>query len=101
MGLAAQLHATLALAYHSITPPASAPLPSAGSGPPYGVTGDQIPAALAHMDRFTGSDGTLAIIFRDAHFLAAPFLLFRLKRSGFSACRVARVPEGLLLTARR
>jgi len=79
-------------------------MPSTGQSDgttPYIINGDEIASAIANMGRFTHSDGTLALLFRDATAIAAPFLLFRLKRTGFSACRVMRVPEGLLLTARR
>lgn len=33
--------------------------------------------------------------------LAAPFVLFRLKRWGYSGCRVSANPEGLRIEARR
>ena len=79
-------------------------MPSTGTGGvthPYTINADEIAAAIATIGRFTDSDGTLAILFRDALSISAPFLLFRLKRIGFSACRIMRVPEGLILTARR
>jgi len=104
MGLASQLHATLSLIHYSLSPPASDSMSSTGTGDstnPYTINADEIAAAIADMGRFTDSDGSLAILFRDALSIAAPFLLFRLKRTGFSACRIMKVPEGLLLTAKR
>ncbi|RQW84396.1 MAG: hypothetical protein EHM79_14005 [Geobacter sp.] len=41
------------------------------------------------------------LFFASASPLAAPFLLFRLKRWGFSSCRVSVQQRGLLLTATR
>lgn len=104
MGLVSRLHATLALAYFSLFPPASGSRPSTGRGnapTPYTINADEIAAAIANMGRFTNCDGSLAILFKDALSISAPFLLFRLKRTGFSACRIVRVPGGLVLTARR
>lgn len=104
MGKRARLHATLALAYYSLMPPAPDRMPTfdtCGSPPPYTIKAEEIAAAIAHMNSFAGSDGMLAILFIDALALSAPFLLFRMKRTGFSSCRAMRVPEGLLVTARR
>lgn len=47
------------------------------------------------------SDGTLELYFIDALSPAAPFLLYRMKSDGFSACRAVILPKGILLTARR
>jgi len=41
------------------------------------------------------------IFFPDTYILAAPFLLFRMKRRGFSSSRVTLENGGLLLTATR
>lgn len=46
-------------------------------------------------------DGFLKIFFSDVFPLAAPFLLYRLKRTGFSGCKVTVTDGGLLVTARR
>jgi hypothetical protein len=45
--------------------------------------------------------GPCHIFFDSAAPLAAPFLLFRLKRWGFSSCRIEVQNGGLLLTATR
>jgi hypothetical protein len=56
---------------------------------------------LADLDRAVGRQGELALFFPGCLAVAAPFLLFRLKRAGFSACRAEMTGEGLLLTATR
>ena len=43
----------------------------------------------------------LHVRIEDCHHLAAPFVLFRLKRTGFSACRVVYENDGLTIYARR
>jgi len=48
-----------------------------------------------------GTDGFLKIFFPGVFPLAAPFLLYRLKRTGFSGCRVTVTDGGLLVTASR
>lgn len=106
MGLASKLHATCALAYYSLFPPTAAAAPSAAvtsanNTPPYIINPSEIAATIASLDRFCDSDGAIALIFRDALMLAAPFLLFRLKRTAYSLCRVTATDHGLLLTARR
>lgn len=58
-------------------------------------------AVLADLDAVLRPDGSLDLLFRSALAPAAPFLLFRLKRTGFSACMATATPEGIRLTARR
>lgn len=48
-----------------------------------------------------GHDDSMRLFFPQAMAVAAPFLLFRLKRWGFSGCRVTVTDGGLLVTARR
>jgi len=101
---ASRFQATLALAYYALFPRTADRCisPPAGSDKqPRIITAYEIAGTLSNLDSYTGSDGSLELLFRDALSIAAPFLLFRLKRTGFSACRVHRVPEGLLLSARR
>ena len=43
----------------------------------------------------------LSVRIDGCHHLAAPFVLFRLKRTGFSACRVVYENDGLTIYARR
>jgi|GEM_PF-2225370 len=60
-----------------------------------------IPHILADPGRAVTDGGDIALFFPGCPALAAPFLLFRLKRLGFSRCRARILPEGLALTARR
>ncbi|AJE04498.1 hypothetical protein [Geobacter pickeringii] len=60
-----------------------------------------ISACLAHPESYVDGGGNLSLFFCDAPALAAPFLLFRLKRLGFSRCRAAVHADGIVLTARR
>lgn len=53
------------------------------------------------MDRFLDSRGELRVLFPGCLAIAAPALLFRLKREGFSSCSVQALPEGLYLQGRR
>lgn len=48
-----------------------------------------------------GAGGTRRLFFPYCMPIAAPFILFRLKRSGFSGCRVTVTDGGLLVTASR
>jgi len=82
-----------------------APLPGrvAGNAPP-GYTPvplEDISLYLAEIRRAVGSDGKLALFFPDCAAPAAPFLLFRLKREGYSDCRVISTGDGLLVDATR
>lgn len=65
------------------------------------VTEKKIPPYLHDLE-FPGFPiETVRIFFPDTHALAAPFLLFRMKRRGFSSSRVTVENGGLLLTATR
>jgi len=65
------------------------------------ITEKKFPPQLLDLDisRFTSE--TVRIFFPDTYALAAPFLLFRMKRRGFSSSRVIVQNGGLLLTAMR
>lgn len=105
MAPVSRLRATVALAFFSLFPPTAATAPPAiktdTTPPPYIINPTEIAAAIAALDKFCNRDGTLVLIFTDTLAIAAPFLLFRLKRTGFSACRVTATESGLRLTARR
>lgn len=58
-------------------------------------------SALAQIESLLRPDHTLELHFDDALSPAAPFLLFRLKSSGFSGCLAVATGEGILLTALR
>lgn len=49
----------------------------------------------------TGGTGEFGFFFPDTAPFAAPFLLFHLKRRGYSDCRIVSTLEGLYLFARR
>ena len=50
---------------------------------------------------FTSDTKEIGLFFPDTAPFAAPFLLFRLKRLGYSDCRVLSKADGLYLFARR
>lgn len=53
------------------------------------------------VDRLLNGKGELCLFFPDCLAIAAPVLLFRLKREGFSRCSVEASDQGLLLRGRR
>jgi hypothetical protein len=83
------------------------------SGHP-GTTGDDCPCTPAFLARFAQKNSPpttreqaalqhrmLAYFLPATWPVAAPFILFRLKRTGYSNCRVVVQEGGLLVTARR
>lgn len=89
---------TTARACRTLTVVIHALFPDAG---PAGTPEQKYP--LFHPDQafVADQDGTTGFIIRDVLPLAAPFILFRLKRTGFSGCRVIVKDGGLLVTASR
>ena len=65
------------------------------------VRGDNVRFYLADLNRAINRQGELRLLFPGCFALAAPLLLFRLKREGFSNCRALMTEEGLLLCAIR
>jgi hypothetical protein len=53
------------------------------------------------MDRYLDSRGELRLFFPGCLAIAAPFVLFRLKREGFSCCSVQASKQGLYVQGRR
>lgn len=105
-----RLRIFLAVAANAISPPTQAGgAPQQGSArydstlPPgfIPVAPADIPFYLADIDRSLSREGELALFFIGCPAIAAPFLLFRLKRRGFSRCRAEARYGGLALTARR
>jgi len=47
------------------------------------------------------SPGPYSVFLPGVYPLAAPFILFRLKRRGYSACRVTVINRGLMVSASR
>ena len=65
------------------------------------VRSDNVCFYLADLNRAINPQGELRLLFPGCLALAAPLLLFRLKREGFSNCRALMTAEGLLLCATR
>ncbi|RII28895.1 MAG: hypothetical protein CXR31_03205 [Geobacter sp.] len=109
MSLPARLHFSLLIVRHALVPVGSLAgrqLPSHGRGEdpclvPRQVTATELAWLFANLQSALDDAGNLSLFFPGALPLTAPFLLFRLKRLGFSACRVTADGEGLLLTASR
>jgi hypothetical protein len=65
------------------------------------VAAGEIPFCVADFSRSLNRQGELGLFFPGCLPLAAPFLLFRLKRTGFSRCRAWSASGGLALSACR
>jgi len=53
------------------------------------------------MDRYLDEGGEFVVFFPGCRALAAPFVMFRLKRTGFSRCLVEEADGGLWVRGRR
>lgn len=98
-----RIYATLLLIRYAVFPAKRAARfywPSAGGGitrtPPQAFA-----AQLSTLETALQANGKLEILFEDALAPAAPFLLYYLKRNGFSECRAVVEPDGIIVTARR
>jgi hypothetical protein len=65
------------------------------------VPPEEISWYLANLGRVVGVDGKLALFFPGCRAPAAPFVLYRLKREGYSGCTATATPDGLLVKAAR
>jgi hypothetical protein len=65
------------------------------------ITAADFTAALSDISRLLRPDDRLELLFEGALSPAAPFLLYRLKSSGFSECCAVASAEGIFLTATR
>ena len=65
------------------------------------VRGDNVRFYLADLNRSINREGELRLLFPGCFALAAPLLLFRLKRNGFSNCRALLTAEGVFISASR
>lgn len=61
----------------------------------------KIPLFLPDQAYVADQEDTTGLFIHNVHLLAAPFILFRLKRTGYSNCRVTVKDRGLLVTATR
>jgi hypothetical protein len=61
----------------------------------------KIPSYLSDLGYAANQGGTKSLFYPHGMPAAAPFILFRLKRCGFSGCRVTVTKGGLLVTASR
>lgn len=100
---------TLQLMLYAMLPSSRHPdtAPAGGTGPatPPSETGAALSLAPREirggMARFLDGRGELRLFFPDSLALAAPFVLFRLKREGFSRCLVQASHRGLYVQGRR
>jgi hypothetical protein len=98
-----RLYATALIIRYALFPP-KVPDPQPITPEPVGmtkITADGCAAALSNVSRLLRPDNRLELLFEGALSPAAPFLLYRLKSSGFSGCRAITSSEGILLTAMR
>jgi hypothetical protein len=73
-----------------------------GKFPPTGEVRHCTPRQIrGGMNRFLDGRGELHLFFPDCLAIAAPFVLFRLKREGFSGCYVRSADAGLYVQGRR
>lgn len=102
MGFATRIRCTLELVLFALLPSAAGGQPAPGAT----VKAEEVrrcaPRALADgVGRLLEPDGTLSILFPGCLAIGAPFVLFRLKRQGFSGCSVRAAREGLYVQGRR
>lgn len=71
---------------------------SSGAAEPLSCTPRQIKGGVG---RLVNSQGELRLFFPGCLAIAAPLILFRLKREGFSRCSVEASDQGLLVRGRR
>ena len=98
IGFAGRLFRTLRLIGYALLPSEGGGADPAGAGAVRRCEPRQIRGG---MGRFLDSAGELRLFFPDCLALAAPFILFRLKREGFSRCSVEVSERGLLVRGRR
>jgi hypothetical protein len=106
MSMATTFRMTLLLIRYSLWPAGgTAAVSSRGAASlaagPLSVSAKEVAGILRNLDQALDTNGRLHLHFPAAAAIAAPLLLFRLKRSGFSACRVLAGPDGLTVIASR
>jgi hypothetical protein len=95
-----RLHATILIVIHSLFPGAGdePTRPHPAEARPIVIPANDIPSCIANLRH---GNRSLDLSFPQAYGIAAPFFLFRLKRLGFSNCRVVVTRDGLRVTADR
>ena len=100
-----KFYITALVIFRSFVPLRSGQVPSgvaevaaSGSLP---VPPEEIPWYLANLGRVVGVDGKLTLFFPGCRAPAAPFVLYRLKREGYSGCTATATPDGLMVKAAR
>jgi hypothetical protein len=89
---------TLQLMFYALLPKRSAAPPGSAHGEVWRCQPGELRGG---MDRFLDENGELRVVFLDCLAAAAPFVLFRLKRQGFSRCIVWVSEQGLHVEGRR
>jgi len=108
MGFARKIFRTAQLMLCALLPPVAAGA-AAPKPPPSGSASRDLEGARYCLpgqirggrDRHLSSQGELRLFFPDCLAVAAPLVLFRLKREGFSRCSVKVSDQGLLVRGRR
>jgi hypothetical protein len=110
MNMLRKLHITALIMRYALFPPrkhngglSETAVNHSPSSPPgcTPVPAGDIPFYLADLNRTVSLRGEIHIFFPGCLPLAAPFLLFRLKREGYSRCRAIVTEGGLQLHAAR
>ncbi len=107
MNIRARLYFSLLVAGRALFPPPPAERGDAGEATPppapgyLVVTVDVVRFYLADLNRAVNPRQELRLHFPGCFALVAPFLLFRLKRWGFSNGRAVKSADGLFLAASR
>jgi hypothetical protein len=103
MSIINRLYATLLLIRHILVPAMKAERRSlpAARGSVIRVTPEAFASLLPELASCLRPDGRLELLFEAVLVPAAPFLLYHLKRNGFSESKAVITPEGIRLTARR
>ena len=93
-----QIVCTLQLMFYALLPPTGGAATAIGAGEVPRCEPRQIRGGTS---RPLDSRGELRLFFPGCLAIAAPFVLFRLKREGFSSCSVQASGEGLQVRGRR
>jgi hypothetical protein len=100
-----RFYITVLVILRSLVPLRSGHVPSGVAAVPVSgyipVPPKKISWYLANLGPVVGADGRLALFFPGCRAPAAPFVLYRLKREGYSGCTATATPDGLLVNAAR